>query len=299
MYRNHILPLFIVLFAGIYTANAQYTETINSNRPGQSQGAFSVGTGVIQAEAGLFLGNESHDLLYTETKNWGTDFALRYGFLMEQLEINVDGTYLSADIHPTAGNVDDYHRSGFPRLNAGVKYLIYDPYKNAKEEINLYSYRANHGFKWKTLIPAVSVYAGASYIYKDNPFVPASQEGFSPRVAAITQNNWGPFVWVNNFIGDQIGTDYPTYGWITTMTHSFNPRIAAFVEFQILKSDLYSDDIFRFGGAYLLTKNLQVDVNALVNFKDTPSRFQAGFGLSYRIDMHNHDEILPDENGIK
>ena len=45
---------------------AQYTETINSNRPGRSQGAFSVGNGVLQGEAGLRAGRDNHDLLNTE-----------------------------------------------------------------------------------------------------------------------------------------------------------------------------------------------------------------------------------------
>lgn len=293
MHHKLILILCLLFFTVSESVMAQYTETINSNRPGQSQGAFSVGTGVLQAESLLFFGDETHDLLFTETKNWGLDFAFRYGFLMEQLELSFEGTYLSETITPTAGNVSEFDQSGFPNLTVGAKYLIYDPYKFADDKVNLYSYHANHRFKWSSLIPAVSAYAGANYIYDDNPFVPASQEGISPKVAVITQNNWGRFVWVNNFIGDQIGSDFPAYIWITTMTHSFNPKIAAFVEFQIRKSDLYADDIFRFGGAYLLTKDLQVDVNALINFKDTPSRFQAGLGVSYRMDFHNHDEILP------
>lgn len=277
---------------------AQYTETINSNRPGQSQGAFAVGSDVMQLETGLFIGDESHDLFATETENIGLDFALRYGILFEQLEFNLEGTYLSETITPTAGNADGYDRSGFPKLTLGAKYLIYDPYKYAKDEVNLYSYHDNHRFKWKTLIPAISVYAGANYIYDDNPFLPVSQEGFSPKVMIITQNNWGRFVWVNNFIGDQFTTDFPTYAWITTLTHSFNKRIAAFIEYQMLMSDIYADDIFRFGGAYLFTKDFQVDLNVLVNFKDTPSRLQVGAGISYRFDFHSRDEILPNEDEL-
>ena len=51
----------------VHLLSAQYTETINSNRPGQSQGAFSVGTGVYQAELGGFYNDESHSLRFTET----------------------------------------------------------------------------------------------------------------------------------------------------------------------------------------------------------------------------------------
>lgn len=278
-----------------FSAFSQYTETINSNRPGQSQGAFAVGSGVLQAEIGAFQLEEEHNILNYKMEGWGTDFAIRYGLLMEQLEINLEGTYLSDDITFTSGNAAPFSESGFPKLTLGAKYLIFDPYKNP-EKVNVYSYHANHGIKLRHFIPAVSVYAGANYIYTDNPYLPASQEGFSPKVMAITQHNWGRFVWTNNFIGDQIiMTDYPTYAWITTMTHSFTSRFAGFVEYQMIKSDIYADDIFRVGGAYLITKDLQVDINALTNFKDTPSRLQFGLGVSYRLDFHNHDELLPTE----
>ncbi len=273
---------------------AQYTETLNSNRPGQSQGAFSVGTGVYQAEIGGFYEKQSHNLLYTDIIGKGLDFNFRAGLWQEQFEVSLSGTYLSQEVTPTAGSASSYKQSGFPIVTLGAKYLVYDPYKNAKEEINLYSYRANHRFKWKILIPAVSLYIGTNYIYKNNnPFLPSSQSGLSPKVAVISQNNWGPFVWVNNIIADQLMTDFPTYALISTLTHSFNSKIAGFVEFQFLKSDIYADDLFRFGGAYLLTKDLQVDVNALVNFKDTPQRLQLGLGVSYRLDRHTVDEEIP------
>lgn len=292
--RFHLHILIALFFTQLVAA--QYTETINSNRPGQSQSAFSVGTGVYQLELGGFYNDESHDLRFTETTGGGVDFALRAGVWREQFEINLSGSYLYEKVHPTAGSASSYTQSGFPVVTGGIKYLVYDPYKNAKEEINLYSYHDNRRFKWKTLIPAVSVYGGINYAYKeDNPFVVSSQQGFSPQFSLITQNNWGPFVWVNNIVADQAFTDYPTYAWITTLTHSFNSKIAAFVEYQMLDSDIYADDLLRFGGAYLLTRNLQIDVNALVNFKETPQRLQLGMGISYRLDRHRVDEEIPVE----
>jgi hypothetical protein len=293
MFFKSYLPVMLALLS-VHLLSAQYTETINSNQPGQSQGAFSVGTGVYQAELGGFYNDESHNLRFTETTGMGVDFALRAGFWKEQFEVNLSGTYLYEKVTPTAGNAATYDQSGFPIVTAGVKYLVYDPYKNAKDEVNLYSYHDNHRFKWKTLIPAVSLYAGTNYVYSNNnPFLPSSQTGLSPKVIVITQNNWGPFVWVNNFIADQLMTNYPTYAWITTLTHSFNARVAAFAEYQMLHSDIYADDLFRFGGAYLFTKDIQVDINALVNFKDTPQRFQVGIGVSYRLDKHRVDEEIP------
>ena len=294
MLGRFIFSSILLLSLSAQEANAQYTETINSNRPGQSQGAFAPGRGVLQAEVGATLGKESHNLRFTDTDNFGVDFAFRFGALKEQLEFSIDGNYLNEEVTPTTGNAEPYTNTGFPIVTAGAKYLIYDPYKNREDKINLYSYWANRRFKWNTMIPAVSFYGGANYVYEnDNPFLPESQAGFTPKAVIITQHNWGPWVWVNNFIYDQFLTDYPTKAWITTMTHSFNPKVAAFAEFQVISSDIYSDDLLRFGGAYLLTKDFQIDLSALVNFKKTPKRQQLGLGISYRLDFHSKDELLP------
>ncbi|WGK64079.1 transporter [Croceiramulus getboli] len=277
-------------------SSAQYTETINTNRPGQSQGAFAPGKNVIQIETGGLIGDEEHNLLNTESSLWGIDATVRYGFLMETLEVLFSTTYISEDIDQIQGdNSVPFDRSGFPSLSLGAKYLVYDPYK-VEEEVNIYSYHANRRFKWRSLIPAVAVYAGANYIYSDNPFVTTDLEGFSPRAAIITQNNWGAWVWVNNFSGDFIGTDFPSYAWISTMTRSLTPRLAGFLEVQVIKSDLYADDILRGGAAYLVSKNLQVDVSALTNFKDTPSRFNIAFGIAYRYDGMHADKRFDDDD---
>lgn len=53
------------------TIQAQFTDVINSNRPGESMAAFSVGKTVFQAEAGLFMINEKDDdLQYDAHRTW-------------------------------------------------------------------------------------------------------------------------------------------------------------------------------------------------------------------------------------
>ena len=53
--RKIILLLFLSFCFQI--SSAQYTELINSKRPGFSDSPYSVGTGVYQVEAGLFYKN--------------------------------------------------------------------------------------------------------------------------------------------------------------------------------------------------------------------------------------------------
>ena len=62
------------------------------------------------------------------------------------------------------------------------------------------------------------------------------------------------------------------------------------------KNDLYSDNIIRGGGAYLITKDLQIDLSGLFSFKDTPSRWQIGLGASYRINSRTDKDDMLLEN---
>ena len=282
----------IFVFLCVFTylnLNAQYTEVINSNRPGVSESAFSVGTNVVQFEAGAFTVDEKHTPLNYEVSGFGLDFAVRYGLLFEQLELQLDGVYQNDTRTDFSSQIPTENpRANFRNLTLGAKYLIFDPYKNAEEaKPNLYSYHANRKFQWKSLIPAVSVYAGANFDSKNNPYTAPDVEGISPKVMIATQNNFnGGWVFVMNLIKDRIGSDFSEFQYVLTLTHSFTPQWVVFGEAQGINSDFYADNIFRFGGAYLWTPNFQLDANIAFNTKDTPSVFNIAFGASYRLDFH-------------
>ncbi|MCF6296056.1 MAG: transporter [Flavobacteriaceae bacterium] len=287
------LLFFICL---IFSTNAfsQYTEVINSNRPGVSSSAFSVGTNVIQLEVGPFILKEEHTPLKYEVSGFGVDFSARYGLLLEQLEINIEGTYQNDTFTDNRSLISSEHkRSNFKSFTLGAKYLVFDPYKNAEEDKpNLYSWKANRGFKWKSLIPAVAVYAGVNYDTKNNPYIAPGIEGISPKIMIATQNNFaGGWVFIMNLIKDRIGTDQSDFQYILTLTHSFNPKWVVFGEAQGISSDFYADNLFRFGGAYLMSKDFQLDTAVTFNTKDTPSVFSVNFGASYRFDFHVDKEI--------
>ena len=89
-----------------------------------------------------------------------------------------------------------------------------------------------------------------------------------------------------NFIADKVGTDFSSYGYVITMTKGFNEKWSGFLENQGFKSDYYSDSILRGGAAYLIKENIQIDASISGNFKDTPSIFYGGVGLSWRFDKN-------------
>lgn len=294
--------LSITLLLVFQITNAQYTEVINSNRPGVSRSAFSVGTNVIQFEAGPYTVKEEHSLLDYTDSGFGIDFAVRYGLLFPQLEINIEGIYQNDKrIFDTDLGPIESKRSNFKNLAVGIKYLVYDPYKKEAEEggtkPNIYSYHANKKFSWKTLIPAVSITAAGAYDTPDNPYTAVGVEGFSPKVILATQNNFSSgFVLVVNLIKDRILTDYSDFHYIVTLTKALNQKVVLFGETQGIMSDFYADNLFRFGGAYLWGKDVQLDTALTFNTKDTPTVFSLNLGVSYRLDKHKDPNTDIDNN---
>ena len=162
--------------------------------------------------------------------------------------------------------------------------------------LNLYSWKANNRIQWKDLIPAVAVYAGANFDFADNPFLPYQESTISPKVVLSTQNNFvGSLVLVTNIFADRITTDFPTYGYIVTLTHATNRYFSIFIENQGFKSDFYSDQLLRAGAAALINKDLHVDLSLTYGFKDTPSVLYGRIGVAYRFDMHGDDEFLEEK----
>ncbi|AWK05143.1 hypothetical protein HYN56_13220 [Flavobacterium crocinum] len=277
---------------------AQYTDVINSNRPGETMSAYSVGKSVIQGELGFYGIKEKHDLLDYDASGLGTDFTLRYGAFLEQLEFIFDVQYQMANYDTP---YTSYKKNNFKQTVLGAKYLIYDPYKNYKREVNIYSYKANRNFQWRELIPAVSVFAGANFVGANNPYYFSPDGAISPKVSLITQNilGGGSWVFVTNIIADYIGTDYPSYGYVLTLTHGFNDKWSGFVENQGYKSDFYSDSIIRGGAAFLLSSNMQVDASISTNFKNTPSVLYGGVGISWRYDGWYKEKVIEAKNDAR
>ena len=290
--KKTLLLLTIFLFISSNKIFSQYTEIINSNRPGNSQSAFSVGSNVIQLETGGFILKEEHELIENKVNGIGIDFMIRYGLILEELEIQINGIYQNDKYTDMRSEIDnEFNRSNFRKFKIGAKYLVYDPYKNRDESPNLYSYWANNKFNWNSLIPAISVYAGINIDGKNNPYTAAGIKGVSPSFMIATQNNFkNNFVLICNLILDRIGTDQNDFEYILTLTHAFNTKWVSFVETHGINSDFYAENMVKLGAAYLSNENLQLDTSLAFNFKNTPKIFYINFGGSYRFDLHKDKE---------
>ena len=286
---NRLLVFFLLSFLlKINLGYSQFTDIINSNRPGNSSGAFSVGKDILQLENGFYFTNEKHQLLNYDIEGYGTEFKIRYGFLYEKLEVIISGNYQSDNLSDNRYNpANNINRKNFKKFKIGAKYLIYDPKKGITEKPNVYSYFADKKFKWKNLIPAISVYGGLNIDSKNNPFVSSNVSGISPSLAIFTQSNFtNRSVITTNVIFERIGSNQNDFEYIISLTHAFNESFIGFIETHGIKSDFYADNKLGFGVAYLFNDNLQLDLGAILNFKDTPKIFQMSLGVSYRLNLY-------------
>ena len=304
-------PLLLILFFCISNIGVcQYTEQINSNRPGYSIGAYSVGKGVVQIETGFESRNYKHNGYNQSTIKGTVGFlSLRWGFLFERLELTYDASYMFDKFtNKIPNNPIEVKRSGFLQNFLGVKYLIYDPFKKEKE-INVYSWKANNGFKLKDLIPAVSLTVGANFdpfseetpyphgdlfgtlyrpiFYQTLYYVAPSPTPLTMMGTIATQSHFlGTWVFVTNFSLKRYLSKFIEKTYIITLTHAFNPLWSVYVENQGVFSERHSDNIIRAGAAYLVGRNLQVEGTIGTNTRTDPSFFSINAGASYRLNFH-------------
>ena len=282
MFKIKILLIaFILLQPSIHYG--QHTDEINSNRPGETMSAYSVGKSVIQIETGVYGIKQKHSLLNYNSNGFGIDATLRWGLFLENLELIADIQYQNETYNELFSSTKI---ADFKQTVLGAKYLIFDPFKNYEKKINIHSWKANRKFSWRQLVPAVSVFAGANFTMADNPYSFSPESNISPKFILITQNHLGDgrWVFVTNIIADYVSTDFPSYGYVLTLTRGFNDKWSGFVENQGFKSDFYSDAIVRGGAAYLLNKDMQIDASISSSLKTTPSIMYGGIGFSWRYD---------------
>jgi len=72
--------LFFFFIGSSHLLNAQYTNVINSNRPGFSESPYSVGSGIYQLETGFFYNSSKIVRTFTIPKSFGYNMFFRTSF---------------------------------------------------------------------------------------------------------------------------------------------------------------------------------------------------------------------------
>ena len=116
----------------------------------------------------------------------------------------------------------------------------------------------------------------------------------------IAQNQFSSgYVLVTNIIADKFTTEFPSYGYIVTLTKGFSEKWSGFIENQGYMSDFYADSLLRGGAAVLIKNNIQIDASVSTNFKNTPSILYGGVGLSWRFEKNYKPTKLQVSKGGK
>ena len=289
--------LLFIFFSYIQITNAQYTEIINSKRPGFSESPYSIGTGVFQFETGLFHRSNSNESQLENPNTIGGELFFRYGKFFEKLEFNVKIAYQNDKLKDPSGT--NYNISGISDLTIGAKYLIYEQnYTDKSKEIR--SWKRKMAFDKKRLIPSVGVFAGVNTNFLGNGF---KENELTIKGAILLQNDFSDrLVLLTNLIVDKILSDSNKYSYIATMTYALNFKWSYFIESQgIFEKKYHPKFHFGTGIAYLFSRDLQLDISARTNFFDDYSFVYSSIGFAWRLDRHT-DQIIqqrPPKNRIK
>ena len=291
------LHLFIVFFlVGYLSVFAQYTDVINSNKPGFSESPYSVGTGVYQFESNVFFRNTSIEPTFSIPQSLGLDLMFRTSFFLEKLELNAQLTYQQDKVAFKNIFTSSYSSTGFSRMTIGAKYLVFQQeYEDKSKEVR--SWKRRHAFDTKRLIPSVAVYLGMNTDFVNEIHKTGS---ITPKVGILLQHNLTTdFNVITNFYYDNIGSDFSEFSYIITATQNFTDQWSAFFENQTIFKEYQNNTNLGLGVAYLYSRDLQFNTSGRLLFEGKSQGFYAGLGVSYRINRHRDSYKELDDNGLE
>ncbi|SNR52024.1 Putative MetA-pathway of phenol degradation [Lutibacter agarilyticus] len=278
--KRVLFALFILI--SFQNIHAQYTDIINSKRPGFSESPYGVGTDVYQFEAGLFYRDSNTKNLFESTNTFGGELFFRFSKFIERLEVNLNVAYQGDELNYPLDISEKI--SGISDLRFGAKYLIYEQkYTDKSKEIR--SWKARNSFDTKRLIPSVGIYGGVNTNFLSEDY---KKEGITFKGAVLLQNDFSDrLVLLTNLIVDEITTENMLYSYIVTMTYAINHRWSFFIENVGKYQKTYTNNYqLGTGAAYLFSPNLQLDASVRTNLVAEYSYVYASAGVSWRLDRH-------------
>jgi hypothetical protein len=223
-----LLGLSLIL---VKASQAQYAESLRSDRPGQSMSPFTVGEKAFQIQAGYgFARNSPGDFRsYIHTG----DFQLRLGIL-ERVEVSVLGL---ASYSVNRNETINFSESSFDWNRIGI---------NARA--NLY--------EGKGAIPAIGLDLGGVAIGNEEGF--PAEYGFR-AILSLSSSLSELFSLTANLAYQDKNQTYATIN----LGYSPIAELSTFVEYvQFFQDEGILDSYVNFGGAWLFNPDFQVDFTA-------------------------------------
>ncbi len=239
--------------ASFSAAFSQFNETIRGKRPGQSIGAFTVGEGIFQIQSGFDNFSNSQDMT---KKGYLNNTVLRYGFT-RTFEVSTLVEYRTQEV---IQNDTKITLNGLDGMDVGFRKHLY----TGKGIL------PNIGFQFRVRLPVLS----QDYKIK-NPaprFIISTSHNFSKTYSLIT--NWGAS-WSGNNTAAQ-------GNYTINLSHRFNSKVGVFIEnYGSLLQGTYSS-YFDGGFAWLVNKDLQLDLYGGYSINRGVSAYFISTGVSWR-----------------
>lgn len=230
--KHAALVILLIALGGM--VQAQFYETINSSRPGQSIGAYTVGKGTFQIQSGIDHFGYTNEKIGTKDKGYLMNTGVRFG-LTETFEVGAFFEYRNELV--TSNNLSS-ERGGLSNFLIGLRHQI-SVGKGLVPSI---------GFQFRLRLPVLSEY------YKIDNVAPSF-------VFVTSQKLSKSFTLITNLGGSWNGTDATPIGTYTiNLSCAFTDRFGAMVE----SYGSFSHGVFETrmdtGVAWLVTNNLQLDL---------------------------------------
>lgn len=253
MYKKNIILLIMIFIPAIMLG--QFAENIRTGRPGQSIGAFALGSKVFQVQSG-FTYTSFEDGFGNERNTYGFNNVFRLG-IREKFEVSGVVNYTIAPENLTTGD----RLSGISNTQIGARYNILEP---------------------NGAIPALGIQGRALLKFQQEEF---RREEVGARFILAAGNritdwmsygvNYG-LEWAGNGEG-------PVQFYTFNLGFSLTDRLGAFVEVYGQIEDFTAS--YDGGFSYLVNSDLRLDISA--GWQDTFITNNNWFidgGFSYRFD---------------
>ncbi|MBL7994375.1 transporter [bacterium] len=246
--------LLIVLFGN--TANAQFSETIRSSRPGQAAEPFSVGRHVFQLQTGLDAAGFNENKMNFSGSAFGHNTVFRFGFT-DRFELNA--TY-------------EFRRDGY--------------------EINDSTYSTS-GLSIGSIGSRINIYEGSGQIPAfglDLSFkLPVLSEAYDSRYVAhnivlIASNSINDKLsWLLNLGTSYNGNDAkPTGIYVVNVGYALSSKWGTFIENYGNFTHGKYENRWDAGLAYAMNDNLQFDIYGGTGKNSGKFDYFTSIGLSWR-----------------
>lgn len=262
--KKKILIIFLSLGLVQGVCMAQFSETISSDRPGQSNSPNTLGKMVLQFQTGLQIDGSNNDIY--KANGFSYPLVVRFG-IAEKVDLITSWGYQSSK---TEVNDFDWEQSatGINIADFGLRFNIFEETANAPS----LGFEAYYKTKWTSSdfgrgYPAAKLNLMASKGFSDL-FSITSNLGLD-----VSNSNGGSngFYTLNLVfaVKDDLSLFFENYGDFTD--DSFNTY-------------------FDFGGGYLLNDHLQLDLYGGVGKNYGVFSYLVSAGVSYRVTCWRKNE---------